>query len=171
MEKFILLFDLFTIALISYQLFAVYLYCHSVDYKKDRRIWILSLCMYSTIFTFIHTGLINPESRPAFDYIIEFNRFAIMMSLCIYYITNASRILHNSKDYLKCIYIWTLICTLIYLALGINIFIEWGRQGANICRDPSFFAIELCNFSCVIIFAALYFRLNKKIGETTVYNK
>ena len=123
MEKLILLFDLFTIALISYQLFAVYLYCHLVDYKKDKRIWILSLCMYSAIFTFIHTGLIDSQSRPAFDYIIAFNRFSIMIALCIYYIANASKVLHNWKDYLRCIYVWTFVCSFVYLGLGINIFI------------------------------------------------
>ena len=115
--------------------------------------------------------MLNPDSRPAFDFVIEFNRFMIMIALCIYYIYKASKVLPKWKEYIKYIMIWTIGCSLVYLGLGINIFILWMNGDEKICVSHWFTYIRICNISSVIIFAALYYRLHVNVKAQKIVGK
>ena len=98
-EKIILAISIFTIGLIFYQLFIVYMFLRSNHQIKckDFRFVILSICFYASVFTFFQIGIFPYEVRPITFFIVSLNQFIIMMSLIIYYIDKASAILPKRK--------------------------------------------------------------------------
>ena len=68
---------------------------HSIKFKEDSRIWILVACLITSMNVLIHYGLINPNYRSSFYSMMEFERFLIMYSVCIYYIYRVHRIIEN----------------------------------------------------------------------------
>jgi len=112
-EKVLCSFDLVVIGILIYQI-AVYIHCHRMKYLRDSRLWIYSMCLVISLYVFFHYAIMNPKARMKMLNVMEFCRFIIMNSLCIFYCKKASKLLKNYKYIVKGLLLWILISIIAY---------------------------------------------------------
>ena len=80
-----------------------------------------------------------------------------MMSLSIYYIDKASKILPNGKRMLKCVEIWTILSIFVYCIIGLEGFLSWDYHKSNTCTIQSFAYIRIFDLSSLIVLGTMYY--------------
>ena len=160
------------IFLISYQLFFIYLYVYKIK-LKDPRVWILSIAFYSSIFNFVFYALLNYYTRPELAFIIEFNRYIMMYSLCWFYCSRGSHLLTFKDEFVLFLHLQGVLCTLAYIYVGIRIYsgrqdnmmIHQNESIDTFCTHTIFEMDRWLNCIVCFLFIILYLALRSSIKK------
>jgi hypothetical protein len=87
--------------------------------KTDFRLVILIVCLISSVYTFIHYGMMSALSRSKTFFVNEFFRFIILFTVCYYYCDKASGLLKNKKKIIIALKMWGIISVFLILLIGI----------------------------------------------------
>ena len=147
----------------------MYKYCYSISFK-DSRVCILILGLYSSIVTFIGYGIIDLSDRGKIISVVEFNRFLLMLSICLYYCEKSSTLCKKRNEILLFLHIYGTVCTLFYLYVVVTTYQTMADplMTSNACTLMIFKINRIFNIQFCVIFALLMSMIQKAINEQTM---
>jgi len=158
--------DLVIIGLLIYQI-AVYIHFHRMKYCRDSRMWIYGICLVISLYVFFHYAIMNPHARMNMLNVMDFCRFIIMSSLCIFFCKKASKLLKNYKFIVKGLILWVLISFIAYVILAFMIHGS-GVHRTKLCLNPYFKLSRMFPLIVCIAFLFIYFHIKRNIMSKAI---
>ena len=137
LNKLLLTVDFAVIVLVIVQ-FVIYMIMRKIKYSKDARLWIFTLTLITSIYIFMHYGIINPSFRSKLYFLIELFVFINMFTICYYYIYKARGLFPNRKATTYIFWTFGIACIGINIFLGIAEDIKASEEKEMTCESWEF---------------------------------